>query len=47
MNVGIIGTGTVGSALTAGLTAAGHDTVVGSREPAMNRIEGTDVITQL
>ena len=33
MKVGIIGTGNVGSALTAGLTAAGHDVVVGSRDP--------------
>ena len=33
MKVGIIGTGNVGSALTAGVTAAGHDVVVGSRDP--------------
>lgn len=46
MKVGIIGTGNVGSALTAGLTAAGHDIVVGSREPATNQVEGIDVVTQ-
>lgn len=33
MNVGIIGTGDVGRALASGLTAAGHDVVLGSRNP--------------
>jgi len=31
--VGIIGTGTVGTALADGLSAAGHDVVLGSRDP--------------
>ena len=34
MNIGIIGTGSVGSALAAGLTAAGHDVVVVLALPA-------------
>ncbi|MFB6073601.1 MAG: NADPH-dependent F420 reductase [Haloarculaceae archaeon] len=46
MNVGIIGTGAVGTALATGLTAAGHDVVVGSRDPDANRIEGVTVDTQ-
>lgn len=45
MDVGIIGTGSVGSALAAGLRTAGHDVVVGSREPERNRIEGAEVAT--
>jgi hypothetical protein len=46
MDVGILGTGNVGSALATGLTAAGHDVVVGSRDPGSNRVEGVDVVTQ-
>jgi len=46
MKVGIIGTGNVGSALATGLTAAGHSTVVGSRDPESNQVEDTDVVTQ-
>ena len=46
MKVGIIGTGNVGSALAAGLSAAGHDVVVGSRDPATNQVNGTDVVSQ-
>jgi len=33
MQVGIIGTGSVGTALATGLTAADHDVVLGSRQP--------------
>lgn len=33
MKIGIIGTGNVGHALATGLTAAGHDVVLGSRDP--------------
>lgn len=33
MNIGILGTGSVGSALARGFAAAGHDVVVGSRSP--------------
>lgn len=33
MNVGIIGTGSVGTALASGLGAAGHDVILGSRTP--------------
>lgn len=33
MKVGIIGTGSVGTALASGLGAAGHDVVLGSRDP--------------
>ncbi len=46
MKVGIIGTGNVGTALATGLSAAGHDVVVGSREPATTTVEGVAVATQ-
>lgn len=46
MKVGIIGTGNVGSALAAGLTAANHDIIVGSRDPATNQVKGTGVVSQ-
>lgn len=45
MNIGIIGTGSVGSALATGLKAAGHYTVVGSRDPDANEVEGVEVVT--
>lgn len=46
MEIGIIGTGSVGSALATGLTTAGHEVVLGSREP--DSVPGTefDVATQ-
>jgi hypothetical protein len=46
MDVGILGTGSVGTALATGLAAAGHDVVVGSRDPESNRIEGVTVVSQ-
>lgn len=46
MRVGIIGTGSVGSALATGLQRAGHDIVVGSRSPETTQIEGVQVATQ-
>jgi hypothetical protein len=46
MQIGIIGTGTVGSALAAGLSAADHDVVVGSRDPERNQLDTTEVDTQ-
>jgi len=46
VQVGIVGTGNVGSALATGLTAAGYETVVGSRNPETTRVDGTDVVTQ-
>lgn len=46
MKIGIIGTGNVGSALAAGLTTAGHDIVVGSRDPATNHVQDTNVVSQ-
>ena len=46
MNIGIIGTGSVGSALAAGLTAASHDVVLGSRDPDAARGHDITVTTQ-
>jgi hypothetical protein len=46
MDVGIIGTGSVGSALATGLKAAGHDPVLGSREPETSDADGVEVVTQ-
>lgn len=46
MEIGIIGTGNVGSALATGLAAAGHEVVVGSRDPETNRVDGADTVTQ-
>ena len=34
MRIAVLGTGTVGQALTRGLSRAGHDVVVGTRDPA-------------
>ena len=34
MQIGIIGTGTVGTALTRGFTTAGHEVTIGSRAPS-------------
>jgi len=46
MRVGVIGTGTVGRALATGLSAVGHEAVVGSRDPASARIGGIEVTTR-
>lgn len=46
MNVGIIGSGSVGTALATGLSAAGHEVVVGSRDPEANRVENVRVASQ-
>ena len=48
MDIGILGTGSVGSALANGLTGAGHDVVLGSRDPdaAGVPVEGVTVATQ-
>ena len=46
MHVGIIGTGSVGTALATGLTAVGHEVVVGSRDPEANQIGDVTVATQ-
>ncbi|MFC7019365.1 MULTISPECIES: NADPH-dependent F420 reductase [Haloarcula] len=43
MDIGIIGTGAVGSALASGWTAAGHDVVLGSRTPDSTAAEGPRV----
>jgi len=45
MDIGIIGTGDGGSAPAVGLTAAGHETAVGSRDPEANGSEGVEVDT--
>ena len=37
MHIGIVGTGDVGTALATGFAAAGHDVVVGSRDPGTSR----------
>ena len=39
MQIGIIGTGTVGTVLTEGLVAAGHDVSLGSRDPGAVRVD--------
>ena len=46
MNIGIIGTGSVGIALATGLTAAGHDVVVRSRDSDAARGHNVTVTTQ-
>lgn len=46
MQIAIIGTGNVGRALAAGASAAGHDTVAGSRDPEANQMAATEVVTQ-
>jgi hypothetical protein len=46
MEIGILGTGNVGSALADGFTAAGHDVVVGSRSPDDADVDGVEVTTQ-
>lgn len=46
MDVGIIGTGSVGTALTSGLSAAGHDVAVGSRDPEARTVEAGSVTSQ-
>ncbi|MFC6863760.1 NADPH-dependent F420 reductase [Halomicroarcula sp. GCM10025817] len=43
MDIGIIGTGAVGSALASGWAAAGHDVVLGSRTPDSTAADGTRV----
>ena len=46
MDLGIIGTGSVGNALATGLTTAGHDVVLGSRDPDSVQIDDVAVTTQ-
>lgn len=49
MQIGIVGTGRVGQALAQGFTAAGHEVVVGSRDPEEADGEfgdGTRVVSQ-
>lgn len=46
MNSSIIGTGTVGSALADGFTAAGHGVVLGSRSPDVSEHSGVEITTQ-
>lgn len=46
MRVGIIGTGSVGTALASGLADAGHDVLVGSRTPDTKQLEGLQVVSQ-
>jgi predicted dinucleotide-binding enzyme len=46
MRVGIIGTGSVGSALATGLQESGHDVVVGSRSPDTRQVDGVEVVAQ-
>ncbi|SFR46732.1 NADPH-dependent F420 reductase [Halogeometricum limi] len=46
MKVGIVGTGSVGGSLASGLAAAGHDVVVGSRDPEAAEVADVDVVTQ-
>lgn len=45
MNVGILGTGHVGTALAAGLSRAGHAVKLGSRDPASARAEAAKGVT--
>lgn len=46
MDVAIVGTGNVGTALARGFAAAGHDVVAGSRDPGRETVEGrTDVVS--
>ncbi|NGO79279.1 NAD(P)-binding domain-containing protein [Streptomyces sp. YC504] len=46
MRIGILGTGNVGKAVAAGLAAAGHDVVLGSRDPDSHKDLGQRVVTQ-
>jgi len=46
MQIGIIGTGSVGSALASGFAAAGHDVVLGSRRPETAGSDGPPVRSQ-
>lgn len=48
MEIAVLGTGNVGGALASGLTTAGHDVTLGSRDPETTRapVEGVDVVTQ-
>ncbi|WP_247002429.1 NADPH-dependent F420 reductase [Halosolutus gelatinilyticus] len=46
MEIGILGTGNVGSALARGFDAAGHDVVLGSRTPDETAIDGLRVVDQ-
>ncbi|MGP4113514.1 NADPH-dependent F420 reductase [Streptomyces sp. 4N509B] len=43
MRIGLFGTGYVGRALATGWTAAGHDVLLGSREPASRDVPGLRV----
>lgn len=45
MEIGIVGTGSVGRALATGLTAAGHDVVVGSRTPETKELTDAPVVS--
>lgn len=42
MNIGILGTGAVGTALATALTAAGHTVVLGSRTPGEGSVSHSD-----
>ncbi len=44
MNIGILGTGDVGKVLAAGFKAAGHEVMIGTRDPAAGRL--ADWLTQ-
>jgi predicted dinucleotide-binding enzyme len=46
MNIGILGTGNVGSALATGFSNAGHEVVLGSRDPDSVQGSDVDVVTQ-
>ncbi len=46
MRIGILGTGNVGKAVAAGLAAAGHEVVLGSRDPGSHQDLGLPVVTQ-
>lgn len=46
MQIAIVGTGSVGSALASGFAAAGHDVVLGSRRPETTGSDGPPVRSQ-
>ncbi|MBC9714141.1 NAD(P)-binding domain-containing protein [Streptomyces sp. TRM66268-LWL] len=46
MRIGILGTGNVGKAVAVGAAAAGHDVVLGSRDPDSRKDLGFTVVTQ-
>ncbi len=46
MQIGIIGTGSVGTALATGLSTVGHDVVLGSRTPEMTSVADLPVESQ-